>query len=85
LQQAFFKIIDRDCNDCLSFEEWTGCFSKLLGDTNDTQLLNWFVEKFYSFSSQSKNNFLIQNDFVQIVSDIEVKKIKKIFIFLLNA
>jgi len=79
LQQAFFKMIDRDCNDCLSFEEWTGCFSKLLGDTNDNQLLNWFVEKFYSYCSQSKNNFLNQNDFVQIVSDIEVKNNVKLF------
>jgi hypothetical protein len=31
LQKAFFKLIDRDANGALSIEEWTGCFSKLLG------------------------------------------------------
>lgn len=31
LQSAFFKLIDHDDNGAIALEEWTGCFSKLLG------------------------------------------------------
>ena len=31
LQISFFKLIDNDNNGAITLEEWTGCFSKLLG------------------------------------------------------
>lgn len=31
LNSAFFKIMDHEFNGAISLQEWTGCFSKLLG------------------------------------------------------
>lgn len=41
-------------------------------EANDTQLLNWFVEKFYIFCNAHETNYLNEKDFEHIVSDIEV-------------
>lgn len=70
LQLAFFQLIDRDCNGSLCQEEWTGCFSKLLGES-DIHIMNWFVDKFNSYCSISQKFYLTRQDFASIVADVE--------------
>ncbi|CAF0736842.1 unnamed protein product [Brachionus calyciflorus] len=70
LQSAFFKLIDHDNNGAISLEEWTGCFTKLLGDT-DPQVMNWFVDKFNNFCTENETVYVKEEDFSAIVTDVE--------------
>jgi len=70
LNSAFFKIMDHEFNGAISLEEWTGCFSKLLGDS-DPSLINWFVDKFNNYCDLNDRKYISEQDFALIVMDIE--------------
>jgi Ca2+-binding EF-hand superfamily protein/predicted ferric reductase len=70
LQEAFFQIVDRDANGSLSIEEWTGCFSKLIGD-GDVSDMNWFVDKFNQRCTDMNKLYLDVNDLDSITADVE--------------
>lgn len=71
LREAFFKIIDRDQNGCLSYEEWVGVFTKSI-DPKHIQLVDWFIDQFCIRTETSGNILLTKSDFNDILSDNEV-------------
>ncbi len=71
MKEAFFQILDRDRNNILSYEEWIGSLIKLL-DTKDTHLIEWFVDKFNSYSDVNESFHITKQEFFDITSCAEV-------------
>lgn len=80
MREAFFKIIDRDQNGCLSYEEWVGVFTKSI-DPKHIQLVDWFIDQFCIRTETSGNLILTKSDFNDILSDNEVIHQPKSFTF----
>jgi hypothetical protein len=78
LRDAFFSIIDCDKKECLNYEEWIGVFTKCI-DPKDTALVDWFVEQYHRHTEISSEPNLKKSDFIEIISDNEVRFYKFLY------
>ncbi len=71
MRESFFRIVDRDQNGSLSYEEWVGVFTKSI-DPKNINLVDWFVDQFYKHTEISGEAVISKKDFNEILSDLEV-------------